>query len=273
MSSSAELLSSGLNGAATAPDGTVIGFQAAGDGPSVLLVHGAASDARQWAAVVPLLALTHRVVTMNRRGRGASGAIRSDHSVGTEYGDIAAVAAALPGPVHLVGHSSGARLALHAALRIDSVASLVLYEPPPPETFAAGVLDSLAEMEANGDREGILRTFLLDVAGNDEEALAFIRGRPIWPIMLDNALTLPAELRAAKRYRFDPVPFGGLAVPTLCLLGECSGPEVAQVAERVVAALPDGRVAILRGQGHGAMFSAPALLVDELRRFFASAPE
>lgn len=259
-----------LTGGVTVPDGTVIGFQATGDGPSVLLVHGAASDARQWAAVVPLLAVTHTVVAMDRRGRGASGPVLSDHSLDTEYGDIATVVAALRGPVHLVGHSSGARFALHAALRARSLASLVLYEPPAPERFAPGVLDALAEMEATGDRVGILRTFLLEVAGNDEEALAFIRRRPIWPIMLDNALTLPAELRAASRYRFDASSFGELVVPTLCLLGGRSGPELGLVADEIVAALPDASVAILAGQGHGAMFSAPALLVSELRRFFAS---
>lgn len=263
-----------MKGVATAPDGVPIGFQATGEGPPVLLIHAASSDARQWAAVVPLLAPDHTVVTMDRRGRGASGPLGPDHSLETEYGDVAAVAdaavAAAGAPVHVVGHSSGARFALHAALRIHDLASLVLYEPPPPETLAGGVLESLAGMEAAGDREGILRTFVVDVAGNDEEALAFIRDRPIWPIMLDNALTLPAELRAAGRYRFDPSAFTGLAVPTLCLLGGLSGPELAGVAGQIADALPDCVVETLPGQGHGAMFSGPELLASVLRRFFAS---
>jgi pimeloyl-ACP methyl ester carboxylesterase len=262
-----------VRGGATAADGTFVAFEATGDGPPVVLVHGAASDARQWAAVVPLLAGDHTVVAMDRRGRGASGPLRPGHSLATEYGDVAAVAAAVAGggPVHLVGHSSGARFALHAALRIPHLASLALYEPPPPEHLDAGVLGSLAAMEAAGDREGILRSYLLDVAGNDGGALAFIRTRPIWPIMLDNALTLPAELRAVSRYRFDPSAFGALTTPALCLLGEQSGPELAAVAGDIVAALPDARVTILPGQGHGAMFSAPRLLASELRALFSRA--
>ena len=255
-------------GVATAPDGTPIGFHATGEGPPVLLVHGAAADARQWAALVPLLASDHRVVTMDRRGRGQSGALRGDHTLDTEYADVAAVASSIGGPVRIVGHSSGARFALHAARRSADVAGLVLYEPPPPETFADGVIESLAEMEEAGDREGILRTFLLDVAGNDEEALAFIRERPIWPIMMDNALTLPAELRAASRYRFDPSTFTRFTVPTVCLVGELSGPEMGRAARQIADALPDAEMRVLPGQGHGAMFSGPDLLASELRRAF-----
>ncbi|MDQ2826186.1 MAG: alpha/beta hydrolase, partial [Actinomycetota bacterium] len=210
---------------------------------------------------------------MNRRGRGASGPLRPGHSLETEYGDIAAVAAAVAagGPVHVVGHSSGARFALHAALRISDLASLALYEPPPPERFGAGVLEALAAMEATGDREGILRTFLIDVAGNDAAALPVIRARPIWPIMLDNALTLPAELRAVSGYRFEPSAFAALTTPTLCLLGGTSGPELAAVAGGVVDALPVAWISTLAGQGHGAMFSAPVLLTAELRRLFSRA--
>jgi len=214
--------------------------------------------------MTPFLARTNTVVAMDRRGRGASGPLGPDHSLEAEYGDVAAVAGAVDGPVHVVGHSSGARFALHAALLIPGLASLVLYEPPPPETFADGVLEALEALGAAGDREGILRTFIIDVAGNDSEALAFIRTRPIWPIMMDNALTLPAEMRAASGYRFEPSVFARLAVPTLCLLGEHSGPELGRVARTIVGSLPDACVRTLPGQGHGAMFSAPELLAAEV---------
>jgi len=253
---------------ATADDGTPIGYRLTGNGPAILLVHGAAADARQWAMVMPLLAPRFTVVAMDRRGRGTSGPLGQDHSMKIECGDIAAVAAAIDRPVHLVGHSSGARFALHAAIDLPELASLTLYEPPPPEVFANGTLHALAELEAAGDREGILRSFLVDIAGNDEEAFAFIQRRPIWPIMVDNALTLPAELRAVRDYRFEAAAFAGLEVPTLCLLGQLSGPELGVVVTEIAGALPTARVATLPGQAHGAMISAPKLFAAELRRFF-----
>lgn len=235
-----------------------------------MLVHGAAADRRQWRRLVPLLAPSFTVVAIDRRGRGLSGRLRPGHSLEVEYGDISAVARSLDGPVHLLGHSSGARFALHAACDLPALGGLVLYEPPAPEALADGVLESLAVLEAGGDREGILRTFLLDVAQNTEEDYIFIQGRPIWPLMVDNALTLPAELRAVRQYRFDPSAFASLAVPTLCLVGELSGPELRTVAEQIAGAVPDGRIRILPGQGHGAMFGAPELLASEVERFVRS---
>lgn len=253
---------------ATADDGTLIGYRLTGNGPAILLVHGAAADARQWAMIMPLLAPRFTVVAMDRRGRGTSGPLGQAHSMKVECGDIAAVAAAIDRPVHLVGHSSGARFALHAAPDLPELASLTLYEPPPPEDFANGALDALADLESAGDRVGILRSFLVDIAGNDEEAFAFIQRRPIWPIMVDNALTLPAELRAVRDYRFEPAAFADLDVPTLCLLGQLSGPELGVVVTQIADALPMARVATLPGQAHGAMMSAPKLFAAELRRFF-----
>jgi len=254
-------------GQAIAEDGTVIGFRSEGKGEALLLVHSAAADARQWARLVPLLSDSFKVVGMDRRGRGTSGPWRADHSLATEYGDIAAVAAAMTGPVHLLGHSSGARFALHAALRIPTLASLILYEPPAPELLTTARMDELAGLEASGDRRGILRLFLVDAVGMGEEDFAAIEARPIWPLMMDNALTLPAELRTVRSYRFDPAEFAHYSTPTLLLLGALSDPEVAGVTHQLAGVLAGATVVKLGGQGHGAMFSNPGLLAGEVRRF------
>lgn len=253
---------------ATADDGTSIGYHLTGNGPAVVMVHGAAADARQWSMVVPLLASRFSVAAVDRRGRGASGPIAADHSMAVECSDIASVVSAFDRPVHLLGHSSGARFALHAALDLPDLASLTLYEPPAPETFADGALEAMAAQAEAGDPEGVLRTFLVDIAGNDEEAFAFIQRRPIWPIMVDNALTLPAELEAVRDYHFDASEFADLDVPTLCLLGKLSGPELHSVGKEVAGCLPNARVAVLAGQAHGAMLSAPKLFAAEIRKFF-----
>jgi len=255
---------------AIAGDGTPLGYREEGEGDAVLLVHSTAADARQWSLLVPLLARTFRVASMDRRGRGASGPYPADHSLEVEYGDIAAVATSLEGPVHLVGHSSGARFALHAAALIPNLATLILYEPPAPEGLTEPVMRTLAEYGASGDRHGVLRTFFVDGVGMAEDGFDLLQQRPVWPLMMDNALTVPAELSAVRHYRFDPSGIGGLGVPTLLLLGEESDDSVAGVTESIAAALPAATVEILPGQGHGAMFSAPELLATRISSFIAA---
>lgn len=232
-------------------------------------MHGASSDARQWSRVAPLLADRFRVLAMDRRGRGLSGPLRPDHSLDVECRDVAAMAGSIAGPVHLLGHSSGARFALQAAFRVANLASLILYEPPAAEVISDAMLESLDRLEAAGDNVGILRLFLLDVLDNGENAFELLQQRPIWPIMLDNALTLPAELRAAHHYRLDLRPLAELTVPTLVLVGELSGPEVQSPARQIAESLPTATVVTLRGQGHGAMVSAPELFASEVERFVA----
>lgn len=252
---------------AIAGDGTIIGAGVTGNGPALLLVHSTAADSRQWNRLVPLLAPDFTVITMDRRGRGRSGPLRPSHSLEVEYDDVAAVATAVGGPVHLFGHSSGARYALHAASRIPGLASLMLYEPPAPRVVPEDVLGPMARLEAAGDRVGLLRLFFVDVVGNAEEDFASLQQRPVWPLMVDNALTLPAELRAGQDYHFDPSDQAELGVPVLLLVGELSDSELGVTARRIADALPDSRVVPLPGQGHGAMFSAPELLASEIRSF------
>ena len=54
-------------------DGTPIAVWRSGDGPPLVLVHGAAADHTRWRPVLPALEERFTVLAMDRRGRGASG--------------------------------------------------------------------------------------------------------------------------------------------------------------------------------------------------------
>ncbi len=79
----------------------------------MVLVHGATADHTAWRTVAPLLAPSHTLYAIDRRGRGASGDT-PPYAIAREYEDVAsvvdAVAAAEGRPVDVVGHSYGGRV-------------------------------------------------------------------------------------------------------------------------------------------------------------------
>jgi pimeloyl-ACP methyl ester carboxylesterase len=56
-------------------------------------------------------------------------------------------------------------------------------------------------------------------------------------------------------------------IPTLLVSGEDSPPILKRATDTIAAALPDSRIAVLPGQQHLAMYSAPDLLSKTILDF------
>src|SRR5216684_6143173 len=113
-------------------DGTSIAYDQVGQGPAVILVAGAFSYRKYPGSVqlADLLAKHFTVFNYDRRGRGDSGDTRP-YAVDREIEDIQALIEVAGGTAALYGHSSGAALALDAALKLgSSVSKIALYEAP-----------------------------------------------------------------------------------------------------------------------------------------------
>ena len=251
------------------PDGTAIAYERAGHGPPLVLVHGTGRDGSYWAPSLPGLAQHMTVHAVDRRGRGGSGDT-DRYDINREVEDILTVIDAVGEPVHLLGHSYGAIVSLEAALRTDLLQSLILYEPPfsvGTDRVPSDLGDKLEATMATGDREAVLITFLQEGPRYPPEVIAAQRARPDWPDRIAFAHTLPRETQAVLRYVFNPDRVAGLRLPALLLLGGESPPFFQQAIEALQTTLPENEVAVLSGQHHNAIESAPALFIEAVNRF------
>jgi pimeloyl-ACP methyl ester carboxylesterase len=256
-------------------DGTEIAVWTSGQGPPLVLVHGAVADHTRWRPLLPHLEPHARVHAMDRRGRGASGD-GPGYDLAREFEDVAAVvdavAEASGSAVDLYGHSFGGLCAFGAATLTANLGRLVLYEGWPPvrpeaRALPPGVGERLDALLAAGDRDAVVETMFRAVVLMPEADIAALRAQPSWPARVAAAPALVRELRAIPRAPFDPGQAARITVPTLLLTGSDSRDPFAADTGTVAAALPDARVAVLEGQQHVADILAPERFARRLLAF------
>ena len=119
------------SGTVSSADQTTIAFDRYGDGSPVIVIGGAYNDRSTVAGVAEALASDNlAAVTYDRRGRGDSTNNDSAFEPERELEDLSAIIEGLGGSVSVFGHSSGAVLALEAAMQRLPIVRVAVYEPP-----------------------------------------------------------------------------------------------------------------------------------------------
>ena len=256
-------------------DGTEIAVWSSGQGPPLVLVHGAVADHTRWRPLLPHLEPHVTVHAMDRRGRGASGDA-AGYAIEREFEDVAAVVDAVAdasgSAADLYGHSFGGLCAFGGATLTAGIGRLVLYEGWPPADARArelppGVGERLDALLAEGNRDAVVETMFREVVLMPEAEIAALRAQPAWPARVAAAPTIVRELRAIPQVPFDPGQAARIAVPTLLLTGSDSDDPFAADLATVAAALPDARIGVLDGQRHVADILAPELFAQRLLAF------
>jgi pimeloyl-ACP methyl ester carboxylesterase len=249
----------------------------AGRGHPLVLLHGLATTRGIWVGVVPRLARTRRVVTLDIPGFGiAPPAGRGFALAGVADRVHAEVRAArLGGPVDLVGHSMGAAVALALAARHpDAVRSLVLVSPaglrPLPFALAAGVgiaaelyipvRRRAAPLAAYGwGRRLLMAGGVVDGAALHPAVVRQLVGASLGARRIGPALT--AVARADLRATLSALP-----MPVGALWG--SGDRVIPPGglQTVLAIRPDAVCEVIEGAGHISMIERPAAFAAALDR-------
>jgi pimeloyl-ACP methyl ester carboxylesterase len=260
---------------AASRDGTEIGYWSSGQGPPLVLVHGAAADYTRWRPLLPYLEPHATVHALDRRGRGASGD-GPTYDLAREFEDVAAVvdavAEASGSAVDLYGHSFGGLCALGAATLTANLGRLVLYEGWPPvdpslHRLPPGVGRRLDVLLAEGDRDAVVGTVFREVVRMPEAEVTALRAQPSWPARAAAAPTIVRELRAIAETPLDSGQAARIAMPTLLLTGSESRDPFAAGVGAVAARLPDARVVVLEGQQHVADILAPEVVAGHLVSF------
>jgi len=93
-----------------------VSYRMAGEGPTILLIHGIAGSSTTWKAVMPALAEHYTVIAPDLLGHGQSAKPRGDYSLGAYASGIRDLLTVLEKErVTLVGHSLGGGVAMQFA--------------------------------------------------------------------------------------------------------------------------------------------------------------
>jgi pimeloyl-ACP methyl ester carboxylesterase len=281
-----------ITGSVTATDGTTIGYRRFGRGPGLIVLHGTFSSGHNHRQLALSLADAFTVIVPDRRGRGLSGPYPREDPIGTEVDDLRAVLAAT-GARSVFGVSSGAIIALEAALEPGSIDRVAAFEPPifHDRATPAAVLARFDREIASGKTAAALITAMKgaklgppvfnalprwlterltarmmraeDRTGSGD----YVPVRELAPI-LHQDLAIAVNVSGAVE-RFAAVP-----VDVLLLGGSRSPAYLKAALDSLATVIPSARRAELHGLDHAASWNAdrggnPAPVAEAMRRFFA----
>jgi pimeloyl-ACP methyl ester carboxylesterase len=252
-------------------DGIEVAYDRVGQGPPLVLAHGATTDARLFRPQAEDLADEFTVVAWDEPGAGRSSDVPPSFALADYARCLAAVIEDVDlGPAHVLGLSWGGTVVLelyrhHAEL----VRTLLLVD-----TYA-GWKGSLPAAEVRKRVEGAERM----LAVPDEEFAptmpGLFAGRPpagaVRLLSVMSADARPRSMRTeltvmAEADQRDLLP--GITVPTLLLWGELDARSpVDFVARPLLEAIPEATLVVLPGTGHLSNIEAPEPFNRTVREF------
>ena len=255
--------------------GLEIAYERVGEGPPLVLVHGAAVDSRMWRPQLAALADEFTVVAWDEPGAGRSSDVPADFALADYANCLAALIDALDlGPAHVAGLSWGGTVALELYRHHpELVATLILVD-----TYA-GWKGSLPAEEVRARVEGVRQMLAAPADEFDPTFPGLFAGDPpaefvslldemaadVRPDSMRTALLVMAE--ADQR---DLLP--RIAVPTLLIWGELDARSPLSVARQFEEAIPDAKLVVIPGAGHVSNLEQPEPFNDAVREFCRAHP-
>ncbi len=265
-------------------DGVELEYQADGTGEPVILIHGGVlADGLSPLASEPALAEHHRIISYHRVGYAGSSKAQGE----VEIADHAAQCRALLDHfevqrAHVVGHSSGAMIALQLAHDAPQhVATLALlelpdFQQPGSADFAETRLAPSFQRYAGGDKAGAVDAFMRGVCGQSawEAAKRALPEEALDRATVDADTFFGVEAPSAQRWRLEEAA-SGVAAPVLLVMGALS-PDVHRVYteahDAMLSRFPDAEPYLLPEATHMLALDNPADLATALANFIGRHP-
>ncbi|MET9570095.1 alpha/beta hydrolase [Streptomyces virginiae] len=255
--------------------------ESAGEGPTVVLLHGGMLDLNMWDEQFAWLAgLGYRVIRYDARGHGRSSTVAGDYA---NHDDLHALLTHLDVPrATLVGLSLGARTAVDTAIaHPESVSALVLASPgvsgrPFADPYVAH--HTAQQMAAMGDPDGGAQRFVehflrmwvdgpyrepSQVSRKLRERLRASASANVVRHARGLGAGRPREVGAADR-------LASIGVPTLVLDGELDSSDVSSNAQAITQTVPDARHQRFTSAAHMVNLESTALFNHAVTSFLAS---
>lgn len=255
-----------------------------GDGAATMVfTHGFGCDQSVWRLLAPAYAERFRIVSWDLAGCGLSTPSAYDRNRhATLHGhaaDLLAVvdAAAGAGPVVLVGHSSGATIAMLAAIQAPRrFAAQILVAPSPCYLNAD---DGYVGGFSREDIDGLIDTMDANYLGWSRNAAPVIMGAPNQPVLSEelagrfcrNDPDIARHFARVAFYADHRADAARSQVPALVL--QCSDDLIAPraVGDWLQRHLPHSSLRVIGNVGHFPQLSAPTESVRAIDDFLAQA--
>lgn len=233
--------------------------------PSVVFVHGLFIDnlsSLYYSLANPVAQAGADAILFDLRGHGRSEQTPTGYTLDDSVEDLFGVVDALgiDDPVHIVGHSYGASVALRAGLRYpERIAGLTLIEPHCADADDGG---SWVDDIADALTAIALCSETLALPADDEvnpAAVRKLRALQATTAFL-NATTMIEDVAAAPR--FTEAELAALEVPTMAIYGEHT--DLSSSLAMIRESMPQCRLEVFPDVGHSVLRDATAKVLELL---------
>ncbi|MBL4727570.1 MAG: alpha/beta hydrolase [Rhizobiaceae bacterium] len=229
--------------------------------PTLILIPGLLSDEIVWQHAVEHFSKTMPVII-------------ADHTTQDNLTDMAADALGLTeGPLMVVGHSLGARIALEmlrqAPERIDRVAFLDARTEPIQDGEPA-MRQSMIDLGFNEGLQAVSDSWLPPMVNPASHGNKNIMGPLRDMVLRMSPELLERQLRALMTRADVELVISAITCPTLVAVGRQDGFSTVAMHEELAARIPHSKLVIYEDTGHFSPFESPELVTASLVEWIES---